>query len=308
MSCPSTHFAVSIGTLKLKPCAPRIMAVLMPTTRPRLSTRGPPPRRSPPRVRPARRPRSPPRSRRRAARARRVGASAPTSVERRVMRSLDAGGTEKPCVRQLSTPCPPVNFSPGVGSLQGAGLAQDERAHPLVHAGRVLPRSAAEQARDQRQEGAEHRARRLELEREALLLPAVVEAAHDLFARHLDDDEALAGETLHYDVPTLRHGVLREASCLVPRARARQGGRQLTTYAYRRRGHRERTWRSRRSTHPAARCWSRSRRRRPPRSSACSRTPGRPSSAGANAPSRSARRACARWRACSARRRSSTRG
>ena len=42
MSCPSTHLAVSIGMLKLRPCAPRIMAVLMPTTRPRLSTSGPP--------------------------------------------------------------------------------------------------------------------------------------------------------------------------------------------------------------------------------------------------------------------------
>src|SRR5437870_13906163 len=133
----------------------------------------------------------------------------------------------------VSTPCPPVNLSPPRGTLQGAGLAQDERAHPLVHAGRVLPRSAAEQARDQRQEGAEHRARRLELEDEALLLPAVVEAARDLVARHLDDDEALAGETLHYDVPALRHGVLREGCCLAPRTRARQGGRQATTYTYR---------------------------------------------------------------------------
>src|SRR5207253_1415684 len=42
MSCPRTHFAVSIGTLKLRPWAPRIIAVLMPTTRPRLSTSGPP--------------------------------------------------------------------------------------------------------------------------------------------------------------------------------------------------------------------------------------------------------------------------
>src|SRR5207247_11040669 len=67
------------------------------------------------------------------------------------------------------------------------------------------------------------------LEREALLLPAVVEAAHDLVARHLDDDDALAGETLQYDIPALRrlgHGVLREAMregcCLVPSTCARQ--------------------------------------------------------------------------------------
>src|SRR5437870_13847310 len=118
----------------------------------------------------------------------------------------------------VSTPCPPVNLSPPRGTLQGAGLAQDERAHPLVHAGRVLPRSAAKQTRDQRQKGAEHRGRRIDLEHEALFLPAVVEAAFDNVARHLDDDEALAGETLHYDLPTLRHGVVRESCCLVPRA------------------------------------------------------------------------------------------
>ena len=42
MSCDSAHFAVSMGTAKLIPCAPKIIAVLMPTTRPRVSTSGPP--------------------------------------------------------------------------------------------------------------------------------------------------------------------------------------------------------------------------------------------------------------------------
>ena len=37
-----TQVAVSIGTAKLIPCAIAKMAVLMPTTRPRESTRGPP--------------------------------------------------------------------------------------------------------------------------------------------------------------------------------------------------------------------------------------------------------------------------
>src|SRR5579859_343132 len=42
ISSATTHFAVSIGTLKLIPCAPRMMAVLTPTTRPRESHSGPP--------------------------------------------------------------------------------------------------------------------------------------------------------------------------------------------------------------------------------------------------------------------------
>ena len=42
MSSPATQRAVLTGTAKQIPCAPWMMAVLMPTTRPRESTSGPP--------------------------------------------------------------------------------------------------------------------------------------------------------------------------------------------------------------------------------------------------------------------------
>ena len=42
MICPTTHLAVSMGTAKLMPCAPKIIAVLTPMTRARVSTSGPP--------------------------------------------------------------------------------------------------------------------------------------------------------------------------------------------------------------------------------------------------------------------------